>query len=507
MIARQKLLIIDDEPNIRYSIQTVLSSDELSVIEASTAKEGISLASQQKPSAVLLDVRLPDMSGLDAFDRLHAIDPRVPIIMMTAYSKTETAIEAMRRGAFEYFVKPVDLSVLKQAIDRALYISRLNQVPALLPHEREEPSADSEQFIGQSSAMQEVYKSIGRVAPQDVTVLILGESGTGKELVARSIFHYSKRSEKPFLAVNCAALSESLLESELFGHEKGAFTGADSRRIGKFEQVNGGTIFLDEVGDMSPSTQAKALRLLQQQQFERLGGTTTIQTNVRIIAATNRDLAAMVREGTFREDLFYRLNGFTIYLPALRDRKSDIPMLIDYFVKVLSRELAKPIRRVSDVACNALLTHDWPGNVRELYSAIRYAVVNSSSGIITEQCLPPSCMERAGHKPGTAATVPESVPDLPRPIESLPAMPAEAFSYQPSEQGLLVELRNIVRTGWASGSHDIYREVMQRVDAAIVEEALKQSGGNQQLAAERLGISRPTLRTKLRAINVDEQGQ
>ena len=491
-MSRQKLLIIDDEQNIRYSIQTVLSSSHLSVVEASTAKEGIGLAAQQKPNVVLLDVRLPDMSGLDAFDRIHALDPRIPIIMMTAYSKTETAIEAMRRGAFEYFVKPVDFTVLKEAVERALYISRLNQVPALLPNEQEDPPADSEQIIGQSAAMQEVYKSIGRVAPQDVTVLILGESGTGKELVARSIFHYSKRSERPFLAVNCAALSESLLESELFGHEKGAFTGADTRRIGKFEQVNGGTIFLDEVGDMSPSTQAKALRLLQQQQFERLGGTTTIQTDVRIIAATNRDLAAMVQEGTFREDLFYRLNGFTIQLPALRDRKRDIPMLIDYFVNVVSRDLSKPIRQVSDAAREILLSHDWPGNVRELYSAVRYAVVNSSSGIITEQCLPPSCLDRrAHHEP-----MHQDFPAVVVPDNSLTSS---------SEVGYLAELRSLVQSGWKAGSNDIYREIMQRVDAAIVEEALKHTGGNQQLAAERLGISRPTLRSKLRAINVDAE--
>lgn len=492
-MSRQKLLIIDDEANIRYSIQTVLSSNELCVVEASTAKEGIALVPQQKPNVVLLDVRLPDMSGLDAFDRIHAIDPRIPIIMMTAYSKTETAIEAMRRGAFEYYVKPVDFTVLKQAIDRALHISRLNQIPALLPNENEDEHAESEQIIGQSPAMQEVYKNIGRVAPQDVTVLLLGESGTGKELVARSIFYYSKRSEKPFLAVNCAALSESLLESELFGHEKGAFTGADSRRIGKFEQVNGGTIFLDEVGDMSPSTQAKALRLLQQQQFERLGGTATIQTDVRIIAATNRDLATMVQEGTFREDLFYRLNGFTIQLPALRDRKQDMPMLIDYFVKVVSRDLAKPIRQVSDTAREVLLNHDWPGNVRELYSALRYAAVNSSSGIITEQCLPPSCF-------GQHTKTESHVAMLPEVNHSRIETANHLHEANMNDAVPMAEVRSLVRSGWESGSHDIYREVMQRVDAAIVEEALKHTGGNQQLAAERLGISRPTLRSKLRAI-------
>ncbi len=480
MPARQKLLIVDDEANIRYSIQTVLSSDRIDVIEASTAREGIAAVSDSKPSVVLLDVRLPDMSGLEAFDRIHAIDARIPVIMMTAYSKTETAIEAMRRGAFEYFVKPVDFAVLTQAVDRALHVSRLNQVPAVVSSSSEREDAQSEQIIGDSAAMQEVYKRIGRVAPQDVTVLILGESGTGKELVARSIYHYSKRSQKPFLAVNCAALSESLLESELFGHEKGAFTGADSRRIGKFEQVNGGTIFLDEVGDMSASTQAKALRLLQQQQFERLGGTQTIQTDVRIIAATNKDLAAMVQAGTFREDLYYRLNGFTINLPNLRDRKEDIPMLIDYFVRVVSQDLAKPIHQVTATVRDMLLRHDWPGNVRELYSAIRYAVVSSTSGIITEDCLPPSC--RGG--------VSEAVTVTPARTES-----------STSE----LDVRRLVQRLLESSSNDVYREVMHVVDAVIIEEALKQTGGNQQMAAERLGISRPTLRTKYRATHPGDE--
>ena len=238
-----------------------------------TAREGMELMRRQHPDVVLCDVRLPDLSGLDVFDRMHAIDPRIPVIIMTAFAKTETAIEAMRRGAFEYLVKPMDFKALKHAVQRAIEVSRLSHVPAVVgDSESDDEASNTERIIGLSPAMQEVYKTIGRVASQDATVLILGESGTGKELVARAIYHYSQRSQKPFLAVNCAALPEALLESELFGHEKGAFTGADQRHIGKFEQVNGGTIFLDEIGDMSPATQAKALRLLQQQQFERIGG-------------------------------------------------------------------------------------------------------------------------------------------------------------------------------------------------------------------------------------------
>ncbi len=472
------MLIIDDEPNIRYSIRTVLSSDNLDVIEASTAREGISAVKEKRPAVVLLDVRLPDLSGLEAFDRIHAIDEKLPVIMMTAFSKTETAIEAIRRGAFEYFVKPVDFNVLKQAVEKALHVSRLNSVPVLLASSAESSTTESDQIIGDSSAMQEVYKSIGRVAPQDVTVLILGESGTGKELVARSIFHYSRRNSKPFLAVNCAALSESLLESELFGHEKGAFTGAEHRRIGKFEQVNGGTIFLDEVGDMSLSTQSKALRLLQQQQFERLGGTTTIQTDVRIIAATNKDLSKMVAEGTFREDLFYRLNGFAIHLPALRDRKEDIPMLVDYFVRVVSQDLGKPIHQVSEGAKELLNQSSWPGNVRELFSAVRYSIVKSVSGIITEDCLPPSCR---GLKEG-----------------------AEVAPYIQSGQPSELDLRKLIQRLFAEGSNDIYREVIHSIDSIVIDEALKHCEGNQQLAAERLGISRPTLRSKIRSFSLDD---
>jgi two-component system nitrogen regulation response regulator GlnG len=298
---------------------------------------------------------------------------------MTAFSRTDTAIEAMSRGAFEYLLKPVDLNTLRQLIARALEVSRINQKPAVVDIESTTEDDASDLIIGDSIAMQDIYKTIGRVASQDVTVLILGESGTGKELVARALFHYSKRSKQPFLAVNCAALTESLLESELFGHEKGAFTGADQRRIGKFEQVNGGTIFLDEIGDMSPSTQAKALRLLQQQQFERVGGNTTIQTDVRIIAATNKDLEEMVAEGTFRQDLYYRLNGFSIHLPPLRERLGDVRALANYFARTISRDLGRYPPTIAEETTELLEKHNWPGNVRELHSAIRFAIVNSTS--------------------------------------------------------------------------------------------------------------------------------
>jgi two-component system nitrogen regulation response regulator GlnG len=481
-----KLLVIDDEPNIIYTIRETLGSSQLEIMSANTAKEGIEIVQRMRPDVVLLDVRLPDMSGLDAFDRIHDIDPRIPVIIMTAFARTETAIEAMRRGAFEYFVKPVDLISLRGAVERAIHTSRMSYIPALVGHEdfEEVPSADL--IVGRSSAMNELYKTIGRVAPQDVTVLIQGESGTGKELVARSIYSYSKRSQLPFLAVNCAAISESLLESELFGHEKGAFTGADQRRIGKFEQVNKGTIFLDEIGDMSPATQAKSLRLLQQQQFERLGGSTTIQTDVRIIAATNKDLAAMVAQGTFRQDLYYRLCGFTLNIPPLRERKDDIPRLANYFLKTITHEMQRPITRISDEALRILERHSWPGNVRELYSAIRFAVVQTTGDSILPAALPVSCREDSSD-PSSVIRVDSIRPETDQTPAGTP----------------LHDIQQLTRNLLANDSRDLYRKILQEVEQVMFREVLDSTDGNQVQAADRLGISRMTLRSKLKSFVSD----
>ncbi len=318
-----KLLVVDDEPNVLFSMEEGLKSDVLDVITARTAKEGLELVRRERPDAVILDVRLPDMSGLDAFDRLRQVDPRLPVVVITAFAATETAIEAMKRGAFEYLLKPVDLRQLRDVVAKAIEQRRKTHVRALIDDEEGPDDGAVDRIVGHSAAMQEVYKAIGRVAGQDVAVLILGESGTGKELVARAIYQHGRRSQGPFLAINCAAIPEALLEGELFGHERGAFTGADRRRIGKFEQADGGTIFLDEIGDMTPATQAKMLRILQDGRFERLGGNDSIQADVRLIAATHRDLEAMVADGRFRPDLYYRLKVFPIVLPPLRDRPDD----------------------------------------------------------------------------------------------------------------------------------------------------------------------------------------
>ena len=464
------LLVVDDEPNIIFSIAECLSSPQLRVISATTAREGLELARVEMPEVVLLDIRLPDMSGLDAFQKLHEFDPRLLVIMITAYARTETAIEAMSRGAFDYLVKPVDLQVLQVAIDKALEVSRLNRVPAIFATEA--MGSDGDRIVGNCAAMQDVYKAIGRVALHDEPVLILGESGTGKELVARAIYHYSRRKDRPFLAINCAALPESLLESELFGHERGAFTGADQRRIGKFEQVNGGTIFLDEIGDMSPATQAKALRLLQEQRFERVGGNTTVQTDVRIITATNQDLQQRVQQGRFRLDLLYRLNGFTIHLPPLRERKADIPLLIDHFVARLNRAFGKQVHMVTDDARELLMAHDWPGNVREFQSALKYAVVHATADVITPDCLPPHC-----------------APDR-------KTMVAAAAAGNPFD--LTTRVQVLLR----EGERDAYRRLIQEVDRIVLQQALEHTRHNQAQTAELLGISRMTLRGKLRSLGL-----
>jgi two-component system nitrogen regulation response regulator GlnG len=295
---------------------------------------------------VVTDIRLSGTSGLDLLRELQAIDSRVPVILMTGHGTASTAIDAMRRGAFEYLLKPLDLDLLEAVINRALETSRMSRTPAKIADENDF-DGEGDLLVGQCPAMQEVYRQIGRVAGQDVTVLILGESGTGKEVVARSIYQYSNRADRLFLAINCAAIPEQLLESELFGHEKGSFTGAERKRIGKFEQCDGGTLFLDEIGDMTPLMQTKVLRVLQDQQFERVGGNEMVRTNVRLIAATNRNLTEMMEKGTFRADLYYRLNVYTIQLPPLRERDGDLQLLVNYFLKRFNRELGKSVTHIS----------------------------------------------------------------------------------------------------------------------------------------------------------------
>jgi two-component system nitrogen regulation response regulator GlnG len=466
-----RLLVIDDEPNVLYSLEKSLRSELLDVVTASTAKQGIDLVRRSAPDVVILDVRLPDQSGLEAFDQIRTIDPRLPVIVITAHATTETAIEAMKRGAFDYLLKPVDFHQLRELVAKATRLSRLSHVPAVFEEAQAEGRA-VDLIVGRCEAMQAVYKAIGRVAQQDLTVLIRGESGTGKELVARALYHHSTRNQGPFVAINCAAIPEALLESELFGHERGAFTGADRRRIGKFEQADGGTIFLDEVGDLTAATQSKILRLLQEQRFERVGGNETITTNVRVLAATHQGLEELVAAGRFRQDLFYRLNGFTIKLPPLRERKGDLPLLIDYFLRHFNRELGKQVKVVAPETQQILEAHNWPGNVRELQSAIRYALVHAPGEVLTPDCLPDNL------RTGTPVIPPV-------------AQEARGLNLVPFIRDLL-----------HAGETDIYRKVCQAMDRVLLDEVLAHVRGNQVLASELLGISRTTLRAKLRAVGL-----
>jgi nitrogen regulation protein NR(I) len=455
-----RLLIVDDEPNVLYSLEAGLAGDDCEVVTAQTGHQAVTLVETARPDAVVLDVRLPDISGLDVFDRIRMIDPQVPVIVVTAFAATGTAIEAMKRGAFDYLLKPVDLHQLRQLVGRAFELRAARAESDITTSGGDEADA----IVGQSAAMQAVYKAIGRVAPQDVTVLIVGESGTGKELVARAIYQHSKRADKPFLAINCAAIPEALLESELFGHERGAFTGADRQQIGKFERADGGTLFLDEVGDLAPAAQAKLLRLLQEQQFERVGGREVLRADVRIVAATNQQLEERVAAGQFRRDLYYRLNGCTIPLPPLRVRKEDVSALVDHFVRAANVRLGRHVRAIDPEALRILEQHDWPGNVRELQNAVRYAVIQAVTDLLTVECLPAALRGEPG------------------------AAEPEAVGYSVAGQ---------VRRLLARGESDIYRRVLTEVERVMFGEVLRHVRNNQVHASELLGISRTTLRNKL----------
>ncbi len=472
----QTLLIIDDEPNVCYTLDKVLASPRLKILATGTASEGLAAVRRESPDVVILDVRLPDMSGLDAYRQIREVDARLPVIIITAHGTTETAIEAIKLGAFEYLLKPLDLGQLREVVGRAVHVSQISRTPAMFDASGP-PPLDSDQLVGNSPPMQELYKSIGRIAPQDVTVLILGESGTGKEMVARAIYQHSRRHLAPLLAINCAAIPEPLLESELFGHERGAFTGADRRRIGKFEQASGGTIFMDEVGDMAVATQAKLLRLLQDGQFERVGGNVTIRTDVRLIAATNQDLESLAAAGRFRQDLFYRLNVLTIRIPPLRERIDDIPLLVQYFLGRMNRQFDRHVHEMSPEAMQLLKQHNWPGNVRELQSVVKHALIHTPGDIVTPEGLP------------------------------MPLRETSSSAQAPSGLGGELEVARLARSLLEDGRGNIYYHVQAAVDRVVLNVVLEQVKGNQVEAADLLGISRNTLRSKLRNLGLVVQKQ
>jgi DNA-binding NtrC family response regulator len=464
------LLVIDDEPSILHFFRRAFPGPDVRLVTAASAADGLAAVGRERPDVIVLDINLAGESGLETFRTIHDRDPKVPVIFITGHGTAETAIEAMRLGAFEYLLKPLELDQLTDLVDRAFEISRLMRVPATIPEEGG-AAGPADALVGRSPAMQAVYKQVGRVAPQDVTVLVLGESGTGKELVARAVYSYSKRADKPFLAINCAAIPETLLESELFGHEKGAFTGADRRRIGKFEQAHGGTLFLDEIGDMTPLTQAKVLRVLQGQEFERVGGSQPIRADVRVVAATHRDLEKMVAEGAFRGDLYYRLNVFTIRIPALRERGDDLPLLAEHFVRRFGRELGKDVRGIAPEAMDVLRKYPWPGNVRELQSLVKQALLETTGPMVLPEFLPATVRRADGGATG--------------------------FDFG--------DLTGYVEGQLRAGTTRLYADYQALSDRHVLGLVLRHAEGNLSQASRLLGITRATLRTKLSALGLSAE--
>mgnify|MGYP000303696315 FL=1 len=388
-----KILVADDEKNMLWALTNVLSKQGFKTFTARDGEEAIHQFKKHLPDVVLLDLKMPKKNGIEVLKKIKKINDSIPVIMITAHGNIETAIEAMKLGAFDYVQKPFEMEEINVLIKKALKIRDLTMEVELLRDELSRISRGN-QIIGESPQIKEVMDLVNRVAKSNATVLILGESGTGKELVANAIHYNSDRKNKPFVKVNCGALPENLLESELFGHEKGAFTGAISRKIGRFERAHGGSIFLDEIGEMSFSTQVKLLRVLQEKQIERVGSTEVIDVDVRIIAATNKDLKRLVEEGRFREDLYYRLNVIPIKIPPLRERKQDIPLLVKYFLQKYSLETGRRGMTISDSALDKLKTYSWPGNIRELQNVIERAVILSPGREITEDQLPPEIVKR-----------------------------------------------------------------------------------------------------------------
>ena len=477
-----KLLLIDDEADVLYSFQRLFDSPEIELATASSGEEGLRLIPKFRPDLVIMDVRMGGISGLETLRRIRQLDSKLLVILMTAYGTTQTAIEAMKLGAYDYLLKPFDIPRLRELVSNALKAARdMKQVVSY------QPLLESEDYelgiVGRSPAMQQVFKLIGQLAASDATALITGESGTGKELVARAIYHHSNRSQQPFLAVNCAAIPEQLLESELFGHERGAFTGATNQRIGKFEQCNHGTIFLDEIGDMTPATQTKILRVLQSGTFERVGSGSNrpLQVDVRVIAATNKPLEQAVAAHQFRQDLFYRLNVVRLHLPPLRERREDIRLLVNYFLKKLAREQQSDPRSIAPAALKSLEKYHWPGNVRELENVIRRALVMAKGEAILLSDLP---AEISGQ-----ASAPTAGPPVPAGVG----------------EGVTADVAALGRLLFQWARREPKMKVIPAVERELVIQALKETKGNQVHAAKLLGITRATLRKRLEKFAIQRE--
>jgi nitrogen regulation protein NR(I) len=482
-----KLLLVDDEADVQYSFRRIFDSPEIELSTAGSGEEALQSIPRVKPNLVVMDVRMGGMNGLETLRRIRELDTKLPVIMMTAYGTTQTAIEAMKLGAYDYLLKPFDVPKLKEIIFGALKAARdMKRVVSY------QPLLQSEDYdlgvVGRSERMQKVFKLIGQLSASDATALITGESGTGKELVARAIYHHSKRGQMPFLAINCAAIPENLLESELFGHEKGAFTGANTQRVGKFEQCNGGTIFLDEIGDMTPPTQTKILRVLQNGSFERVGGNQNVSVDVRVIAATNKPLEKAVASREFREDLFYRLNVVRIEIPPLRERREDIRLLVNYFLKKFATSAKQSPKSIAPETLYFLDQYPWPGNVRELENVVHRAIVVTKGDVILPIDLPAEVLR-----------------SLPRPVQSAPPAPGTAETKAVPTPSAELDLASISRTlfGWARADRAL--KVLPAVERELIINALAETKGNQVQAAKLLGITRATLRKRVDKFQIKQE--
>jgi DNA-binding NtrC family response regulator len=452
------ILIVEDEPKMLRLLQLNLSEEGYSIHAAADAEAGLNTLRQEKIDLVVTDLRLPGMGGLEFLQAVKRVDARIPVIVMTAYGTVETAVEAMKAGASDYVLKPFSLEEMKLIVRKELDVHDLREENRSL-REALGKRYEFKNIVARSGKMQEVLATVERVAPTNSTVLLGGESGSGKDLIARAIHQHSRRASGPFIKINCTAIPENLLESELFGYEKGAFTGAVSSKLGKFELADKGTIFLDEIGDVPGTIQVKLLRVLQDRDFEHLGGTKTLKVDVRVVAATNQDLRAALEQGSFREDLYYRLNVVPINIPPLRERKEDIPYLVDHFLERFARESGKPIQGITPAAQKTLMEFHWPGNVRELENIIERAVALSSGDVIDVADIR---LDLSPMKPGAA-----------------PAANAVAF---PPEGTTL-----------------------EQFEDEIIKEALRRAGGNKSQAARSLGLSRNALRYRLAKMGVPDE--
>jgi two-component system nitrogen regulation response regulator GlnG len=523
-----RVLIVDDDDSICWVLQRALEQEEYQVDRAADAREALRALQSQEYPVVLLDIRLPGMSGLEALQQIREIRKEARVIVMTAQATMRNALEAMKQGAFDYITKPFDVDEILRMVARARVTAGAHR-SALSPQPPEGPGEvpGEVEIIGRSPRMREVYKLMGRVAEKEITVLIRGESGTGKELVARAIHTNSRRAQRPFITVKTTAIPSDLLESELFGHEKGAFTGATAQKIGKFELADGGTVFLDEIGDMDLHLQSKILWFLQEKVFERVGGHEPIRVNVRVIAATHQDLEKAIREHRFREDLYYRLNVVPILLPPLRERKEDVPVLVDYFLKRHRRECEWEGTRIAPEALDLLLRYDWPGNVRELENAMKRAMVLSTGTDILPEALPAQVQESSpvlggsggvGRPPLSPFLKSPPTPALPilgeggtrRGVDSREGM-GEVSGHEPGvsvpaapslEEYLVQHLAPLLEKMEQVGDSALYGMVLDRVERTLITLALRQTRGNQVRAAELLGINRNTLRKKIQELRI-----